>query len=95
MPYPNEHAARVKDESGCGKFKRMNQGSGVSLILCEMDGKMEAVSYRFAKDKFTPAQAKAWLEKHGHSVHKFEEASDMKAKLPMRAANGMPEVELS
>ena len=95
MPYPNEHAARVADESDCGRFKRMNQGSGVSLILCEKNGKMEAVSYRFAKDKFTPDEAKAWLAKHDLRADKFEPASDEKveAKLSMRAANGRPEVD--
>ena len=96
MPYPNEHAARVADESDCGKFKRMNQGSGVSLILCDKDGKMEAVSYRFAKDKFTPEQAKEWLVKHKLSPVKFEaagKAEAVNAKLSMKAAYGMPEVD--
>lgn len=92
MPFANEHAARVKDESGCGSYKRMNQGKGVSLILCEMDGKMEAVSYRFNKDMFTPEQAKAWLDKHGLTVKEFAEASkDVKARLSMKASK--PEVD--
>lgn len=71
----------------------MNQGSGVSLILCEKDGKMEAVSYRFDKTKFTPEQAKAWLEKHNLRADKFEAASDVKAKLSMKASKGVPEID--
>jgi len=91
MPYPNEHAARVADESDCGAFKRMNQGQGVSLILCKKGDKMEAVSYRFAKDKFTVAQAKAWLDKHNLRADKFEEASDekMEAKLSLNASRAL------
>ena len=93
MPYPSEHAARVKDPDKCDSFKRMNQGQGVSLILCIKDGKSSAQSYRFKKDKFTPEQAKAWLAKHDIKPIGFEEASDEKvaAKLSMKASK--PEID--
>lgn len=90
MPYPNEHAARVADEGACEdkSFKRMNQGGGVSLILCKINGKMEAVSYRFAKDKFTAEEAKAWLAKHNLDVKSFEGASNVKAKITAKQPDG-------
>lgn len=96
MPYPSEHAARVLEPGQCDSFKRMNQGSGVSLILCIKNGKSSAQSYRFKKDKFTPEQAKAWLNKHNINYISFEKASegkDMNAKLSMKAANGQPEID--
>lgn len=88
MPYPNEHAAIVADEGNCGKYRRMNQGGGVSLILCEKNGKMEAVSYRFDKSKFTAEEAKAWLAKHNLRADKFEGASDVKAKIAAKNPDG-------
>jgi hypothetical protein len=94
MPYPNEHAARVKAPGSCvdKSFRRMNQGAGVSLILCKnKEGKMEAQAYRFDKTKFTPEQAKAWLAKHNVKPISFEKSEDVKAKLPMKASK--PEVD--
>lgn len=96
MPYPSEHAARVMDPGQCDSFKRLNQGSGVSLILCIKDGKSSAQSYRFKKDKFTPEQAKEWLKKHDIKYIGFEKASegnDMNAKFSMKASNGKPEID--
>jgi hypothetical protein len=96
MPYPNEHAARVIEPGECDSFKRMNQGSGVSLILCIKDDKSSAQAYRFKKDKFTPEQAKAWLKKHNIEYKSFEEASEdknMNAKLSVKASNGQPEID--
>lgn len=93
MPYPNEHAARMVEPDACEdkSFKRMNQGKGVSLILCKQDGKMKAQAYRFNKDMFTPEQAKAWLKKHNLKALSFEKASEVKAKLSMKAS--LPEVD--
>lgn len=95
MPYPSEHAARVMDPEQCDSFKRMNQGSGVSLILCiSKDGKSSAQSYRFKKDQFTVEQAKAWLAKHEIKYKTFEEASEdekVEAKLSMKASK--PEID--
>lgn len=98
MPYSNEHAARVADEGACEakSFRRMNQGAGVSLILCKIDGKMKAVSYRFDMKKFTEAQAREWMDKHDLKILAFDKANPdpkVKAKLSMKARNGMPEVD--
>ena len=97
---PDEHAARVKDEGACEakSFRRMNQGKGVSLILCSIGGKMEAVSYRFNMDMYTPDEAKAWMAKHKLGIKEFVPAKPkgddmMNAKLSMKAANGTPEVD--
>lgn len=97
MPYPNEHAARIRDPGTCEdkSFRRKRVGNGVSLILCKVNGKMEAQAYRFKKDVFTADEAKAWLSKNNVSYKSFEGAKNVNAKLsiPMKAANGKPEVD--
>jgi hypothetical protein len=92
MPYPNEHAARVIEPGTCDSFKRMNQGSGVSLILCIKGGKSSAQAYRFDKTKFTPEQAKKWLKDHKIKPISFEAASESKdvtAKVSMTASKSL------
>jgi hypothetical protein len=66
MPFPNEHAARQSEPGQYDKFRRSNDqgGAGVHFIYGIKDGKSEVQSVRFDKSKFTPEEAKAWLEKH-------------------------------
>ncbi len=76
MPYPNEHAARIK-QPGLFKdnsFFRRNIESGVDVIVAELKstGKTTAQSYRFDASKFTPKQAKEWLRKRNITWIKFE-----------------------
>jgi len=99
MPYPNEHAARMMDPGVCEdkSFRRKKAGKGISLILCKRDGAMQAQAYRFDKTMYTPDEAKAWIDKAGlkEKMISFEPAVETKvnAKLSMKAANGMPEVD--
>lgn len=80
MPYPREHAARVIEPSSCEKdsFRRKVITEGVSAILAKMSGsdKLVVQSYRFAKSKFSPEQAKRWLRRHNVSAIKFEPSVD-------------------
>ena len=70
MPYPNEHAARVRDPKLFVKdsFRRKEIAPGVSIIIGKLksdpDGPMVVQAYRFDKNKFTPEEAREWLKKH-------------------------------
>ncbi len=82
MPYPNEHAARVREP---GEFipdsmRRKEVAPGISLILGKLtatgpNGSMTVQAYRFDKDKFTPDEARAWLKEHDVDAT-LEPASD-------------------
>ena len=82
MPYPNEHAGRVIEPSMFKQdsFRRRKITEGVDAIFGKLKGetKMSIQAYRFAKDIFTPAQAKAWLKEHKISIIKFEKAEEQK-----------------
>ena len=78
MPFPNEHAARIKSPSGFEKFRRNNNagGSGVDFLFgITANGKTEVQSIRFKTDNFTEAQARAWLKDHDRTALIFEAAS--------------------
>ncbi len=80
MPYPSEHAARVREPSEfqANSMRRMNQSGGVSLIMGRLKGsdKMTVQAYRFDKKKFTADEAREWLKKHGQKPISFEKAKD-------------------
>ena len=80
MPYPNEHAARVKDPGAfqADSFRRMKlEGSHVVAIIGRPKGsnKTETQSYRFPTQYFTVAQAQAWLKENKLKPIKFEAAT--------------------
>lgn len=77
MPYPNFHAARVKSP---GDFQNIvvlkKLPNGVMIYGGKLKGETTstAQAYRFPKDKFDAAQAKAWLKEHDIKVMLFEPA---------------------
>ncbi len=81
-PFPNEHAARQKPP---GNFKEFRRGTlpgapvGISVVFgitgTGAARKSEIQSIRFDKDKFTVAQAKAWLKDHDFKTTGFEPAT--------------------
>ncbi len=79
-PFINEHSARQKDPSLFeeGSFRRKNIADGIDQILGKLKGQntMTVQTYRFDKNKFSPAQAKQWLKDHNLSWLSFEEAID-------------------
>ena len=79
MPYPSEHAARVRDPDDFqpDSFRRKEIAPGVSIVMGKLKGQqtMTAQSYRFNKERFTAAEAKAWLKTHDVKNISFEEAS--------------------
>lgn len=82
MPFPNEHAARIKAPGQYKRFRRKNDagGDGVDFIygIKDKDGKevTEVQAIRFDKDKFTVAEAKKWLKDHDYTPLSFEPAED-------------------
>lgn len=81
-PFPNEHAARVRDPGDFedGSFRSKSLTAGVRIIVGKLKGEdsMTAQTYRFDKDKFTPEQAKAWLKAHKVMHKSFEQATGEK-----------------
>ena len=79
MPYPTEHSARLKDPSRYERFRRENDkfGPGIHAIWgITADGKAELQAIRFEAAKFSAAEAKKWLEEHGHKPILFEPAAE-------------------
>lgn len=76
MPYPNEHAARVRSPSGFSEFARKKIAEGIDVILgIKAGGESEVQAYRFKKDAFTAAEARAWLKDHKIEYIAFEAAA--------------------
>jgi hypothetical protein len=77
MPFPNFHAARVKEP---GRFQNIvvlkKLKNGIMIYGGKLKGKTTttAQSYRFPKAKFTVAQAKTWLREHEIKPILFEPA---------------------
>jgi len=79
MPYPTEHSARLKDPSHYERFRRENDkfGPGIHAVWgITADGKAELQAIRFDAAKFSVAEAKAWLNEHGHKPILFEPAGE-------------------
>lgn len=79
FPYPNEHAARVRDPGDFQKdsFARKKITTGVQLIIGKLQGQdsTTAQAYRFSIDHFSASEAKAWLKKNDVKYISFEPAS--------------------
>lgn len=90
MPYPNEHAARVRDPDDfeTGSMRSKDLKDGVRIILGKLKGEtaMTVQAYRFDKTKFTPEQAKKWLKDNDVKSISFEPAVDKESKSRIKAA---------
>ena len=77
MPFPNEHAARVRAPGGFDSIKRQNNkfGPGIHAMFGIIAGKSQLQAVRFDKTKFTPAEARRWMTEHDHKVILFEPAT--------------------
>ena len=75
MPYPNEHAGRIKNPARFKDFRRVKQSDGIDFIFgITSDGKSEIQSIRFNKTKFTETQAKNWMKENNFKPILFEPA---------------------
>lgn len=86
MPYPNEHAARLKEPGQYAEFRRENNkfGDGRHAIwgIKKKPRKVELQAVRFDAKKHTVAQAKKWLKDNGYKPILFEPASGGKKAMP-------------
>lgn len=75
-PYPNEHAARIRDPEKYDDFRRMNDegGAGIDFIIGLWDGQSEIQSIRFDADEYSVSEAKDWLDRNNFTAQKFEPA---------------------
>jgi HK97 family phage major capsid protein len=75
-PYPNEHAARLRDPDQYERFRRENDafGEGIDAIYGITGGTAELQAIRFDSRLFSPSAARAWLDEHDYSPIEFEEA---------------------
>lgn len=84
-PYPNEHAARIKDPGEFDEFRRKNNhfGEGVHAIfgIKKEPKKTELQAIRFDKSKWTVEQAKQWLKDHEIECLSFEPASEKSVEI--------------
>lgn len=92
MPYPNEHAARLKDPDQYDRVRRENDkfGDGIHAIWGIKGEKVELQAIRFSKDKWTVAEAKAWLKDHDYDPIEFEPASSSREARSFRGAVSGP-----
>jgi len=76
-PYPNEHAARLKDPAQYDSLRRINDegGNGVDFIYGIKEGESELQAIRFRSSVFTAAEARNWLADHDFNPIMFEEAT--------------------
>jgi HK97 family phage major capsid protein/HK97 family phage prohead protease len=76
-PYPNEHAARLKDPEQYDSLRRVNDegGNGVDFIYGIKEGESEVQAIRFRSSVFTAAEARTWLADHDFDPIEFEKAT--------------------
>jgi HK97 family phage major capsid protein/HK97 family phage prohead protease len=76
-PYPNEHAARLKDPAQYDSLRRINDegGNGVDFIYGIKEGESELQAIRFRSSVFTAVEARNWLADHDFNPIMFEEAT--------------------
>jgi len=85
MPYANFHAARIRDPDDFDHIivlKTLDNGIMIygGPLKSDPEGPTKTQSYRFPKDKFTVAEAKAWLKEHDIEYILFEPAGETESK---------------
>ncbi len=86
MPYPNEHAARVKTPAGFVRVRDITAAmkkrgwkvpAGIRILGGPTKGaEFKVQSWRFDKSEWTPARAQKWLKANDHAILAFEEARE-------------------
>ena len=85
-PYPNEHAARIRDpeefEEDSFRRKKLEGEEGISIIVGKLKGEdtMTTQAYRFSIENWTADEAKKWLKDHNIKYKSFEPATNEKKK---------------
>lgn len=89
MPYPNEHAARLKDPgqfdefrrtagSGAGRVQGVKVPRSIDVIWGKKKGQAGVVAQalRFPVSRWTVEEARAWLKANDISFIEFEPAKE-------------------
>lgn len=81
MPYPNEHACRLKDPSGFDKFNRENcaqkhNDKCIDVIYGIKEGKSAIQALRYPKDTWTASAAKSHCESRDGAFEAAGKASN-------------------
>jgi DNA-directed RNA polymerase subunit RPC12/RpoP len=84
-PYPNYHAARIRAKGSFTRIRVLQTTKEGILIKggplkSNPSGPTKVQTIWFPKDKFTTAQAKAWLKEHKYTSILFEPASEKSEK---------------
>jgi len=85
-PYPNEHAARIRDpeefKEDSFRRKKLEGEEGISIIVGKLKGEdtMTTQAYRFSIENWTADEAKKWLKDHNIKYKTFEPATNEKKK---------------
>ena len=83
-PYPNEHAARIRDpeefEENSFRRKALEGEKGIDIIIGKLKGEKNTTTqaYRFKIENWTADEAKKWLKDHNIKYKVFEPASGKK-----------------
>ena len=80
MPFPNEHAARVASPDNFVRIVQLEKlPNGIRILggplKSDPEGSGKPQSYRFPRTKFTPSEARTWLNEHDIKVKLFEKAT--------------------
>lgn len=86
MPYPNYHAARMRDPGRFDRFAASKDklGPGIMVIYGVKDGRAMIQAIRFHRDKWSESEAKKWLRDHKYNPILFEPASGRGAVAKVR-----------
>lgn len=92
-PYPAEHAARIVDPAKFipDSFRRRTITEGIDAIFGKLKDDGDAMvlqAYRFDKERYTAAQARAWLKEHDAKPIEFEAAADKAEDAPEETKAG-------
>lgn len=78
-PYPNEHACRLESPDKYVRIRRENDkfGAGIHALWGIQEGgkPVELQAIRFSLEKFTVAEARAWVKTHDYKCTAFEPAT--------------------
>ena len=94
-PYPNEHAARVRDPENYDDFRRINNelGDGIHIIVGYNEEGSEIQSIRFDKTMWSDDEARQWLSDNNWDVLEFEPAIEEKSMDEMNSEKVIAETE--
>jgi|MudIll2142460700_1097286.scaffolds.fasta_scaffold675832_2 hypothetical protein len=80
MPYPNEHAVRVKDPGLFipDSFRSKEIKPGIRIIIGKLKSgtSMVTQAYRFSSDSYTIEEVRSWLKDNNVAYMKIEPASE-------------------